>query len=56
MKNLPVILPDDIEFSGNGNPLKLLPILKEATCPCCGGKLEEILILWIHLWTHLGIS
>jgi len=37
-ENLPVILPDDIEFSGNGNPLETSNQFKEATCPCCGGK------------------
>jgi leucyl-tRNA synthetase len=39
---LPVRLPDDIEFSGVGNPLKTSKKFKEATCPKCGktGKRE----------------
>lgn len=36
-ENLPVLLPDDIEFSGNGNPLETSEKFKNATCPCCGG-------------------
>lgn len=37
-ENLPVMLPTDIEFSGNGNPLESSESFKNATCPCCGGK------------------
>lgn len=36
-ENLPVLLPDDIEFSGNGNPLETSEKFKNAICPCCGG-------------------
>lgn len=36
-ENLPVMLPEDIQFSGNGNPLETSESLKNATCPCCGG-------------------
>ena len=37
-ESLPVMLPEDIEFSGNGNPLETSKQFKEATCPCCHGK------------------
>lgn len=37
-ENLPVILPSDVEFSGNGNPLLSSDSFKNATCPKCGGK------------------
>lgn len=36
-ENLPVKLPEDIEFSGNGNPLATSQEFKNAICPCCGG-------------------
>lgn len=37
MKDLPVYLPDDIEFDGSGNPLEKHPTWKYVKCPCCGG-------------------
>ncbi|MBS9775495.1 MAG: leucine--tRNA ligase [Fusobacterium sp.] len=40
-ENLPVVLPSDIEFSGNGNPLETSDDFKNATCPCCGGKAKR---------------
>lgn len=36
-KNLPVILPKDIEFTGKGNPLESSKSFLEAECPVCGG-------------------
>src|SRR3712207_1158228 len=36
-ENLPVMLPEDIQFSGNGNPLETSESFKKAICPCCGG-------------------
>jgi len=36
--NLPVTLPDDVEITGEGNPLDHHPTWKECTCPKCGGK------------------
>ena len=35
---LPVTLPDDVEFGGNGNPLENHPSWKHTTCPSCKGK------------------
>ena len=35
---LPVTLPDDVEFGGNGNPLENHPSWKHTTCPSCEGK------------------
>ena len=37
-ENLPVILPNDIEFSGNGNPQKLLINSKKLLVLVVGGK------------------
>ncbi|MGL5088965.1 MAG: leucine--tRNA ligase [Cetobacterium sp.] len=36
-ENLPVLLPTDVEFSGNGNPLETSESFKNSICPCCGG-------------------
>ena len=35
---LPVVLPDDIEFDKPGNPLDRHPTWKHVDCPSCGGK------------------
>ncbi|MEF2071289.1 leucine--tRNA ligase [Consotaella aegiceratis] len=35
--NLPVKLPDDIDFEKPGNPLDRHPTWRNATCPKCGG-------------------
>lgn len=37
-ENLPVELPTDVEFTGNGNPLETSESFKHATCPQCGGE------------------
>ncbi|KAA0968237.1 leucine--tRNA ligase [Aureimonas fodinaquatilis] len=37
-ENLPVKLPDDIDFDKPGNPLDRHPTWRNATCPECGGK------------------
>jgi len=37
-ENLPVVLPDDVEFSGSGNPLETSLKFKNSICPKCGGK------------------
>lgn len=34
---LPVILPEDVEFTGSGNPLANHPSWKHVKCPHCGG-------------------
>lgn len=36
-ENLPVVLPDDIDFEKPGNPLDRHPTWRKATCPQCGG-------------------
>ena len=33
---LPVVLPEDVEFKGVGSPLKQMPEFYETTCPVCG--------------------
>ena len=35
-KDLPVILPEDVEITGQGSPLAKLPGFFECTCPRCG--------------------
>ena len=35
-EELPVVLPEDVEFTGHGSPLKDLPDFYETTCPRCG--------------------
>jgi len=36
-KDLPVTLPDDVDFDKPGNPLDRHPTWKHVTCPQCGG-------------------
>jgi leucyl-tRNA synthetase len=38
VENLPVALPDDVEITGEGNPLETHPTWKHCTCPQCGGE------------------
>ena len=37
-KDLPVVLPDDVEFGGTGNPLDTHPNWKQVACPKCGAN------------------
>ncbi|MBP0616455.1 leucine--tRNA ligase [Jiella mangrovi] len=36
-ENLPIVLPEDIDFDKPGNPLDRHPTWRKATCPQCGG-------------------
>jgi leucyl-tRNA synthetase len=38
---LPVVLPEDVDFDGVGSPIKKMPEFYETTCPQCGGKAER---------------
>jgi leucyl-tRNA synthetase len=38
IENLPVALPEDVEITGEGNPLEKHPTWKKTTCPVCGGE------------------
>ncbi len=38
LSDLPVALPDDIEITGEGNPLQTHPTWKHTKCPECGGE------------------
>jgi len=40
-KDLPVVLPEDVDFTGVGSPIKKMPEFFETTCPKCGGKAER---------------
>lgn len=35
-EDLPVVLPEDVEFSGIGSPIKKMPSFYETNCPKCG--------------------
>jgi len=36
-KDLPVVLPTEVEFEGLGSPIKKMPEFYETSCPSCGG-------------------
>ncbi|TAH46459.1 MAG: leucine--tRNA ligase [Gammaproteobacteria bacterium] len=38
---LPVLLPEDVEFSGVNSPIKADPEWRKTTCPKCGGPAER---------------
>ena len=38
---LPVLLPEDVEFMGTGSPLKSDPKWRQTTCPACTGPAER---------------
>ncbi len=38
---LPVVLPEDIDFDGSGSPIKKMPAFYQTTCPECGGDAER---------------
>ncbi|WP_054950146.1 leucine--tRNA ligase [Numidum massiliense] len=37
-EQLPVLLPEDVQFDGHSNPLTTSPTYAQTTCPQCGGK------------------
>ena len=40
-EQLPVILPEEVEITGGGSPLKSMPSFYLATCPQCGAEAER---------------
>ncbi|MDJ0777315.1 MAG: leucine--tRNA ligase [Gammaproteobacteria bacterium] len=40
-EDLPVVLPEDVEFEGIGSPIKKMASFIETTCPRCGGPAER---------------
>ncbi|RDD63253.1 leucine--tRNA ligase [Ferruginivarius sediminum] len=40
-QDLPVTLPEDVDFSAPGNPLERHPTWKRTSCPKCGGAAER---------------
>ena len=38
VENLPIALPEDVEITGEGNPLDNHPTWKHCTCPQCGAE------------------
>jgi leucyl-tRNA synthetase len=58
-KDLPVLLPEDVEWKPTGeSPLKLHPTWKKVTCPCCGADAERetdtMDTFMCSSWYHLG--
>ena len=58
-EQLPVLLPDDVEWKPTGeSPLKLHPTWREAVCPKCGGPAERetdtMDTFMCSSWYHLG--
>ncbi|HEC1559090.1 TPA: leucine--tRNA ligase [Campylobacter upsaliensis] len=41
LENLPILLPDDVKITGEGNPLDKHPTWKDCVCPKCGGKAQK---------------
>lgn len=41
LENLPIILPDDVEINGEGNPLEKHPTWKFCSCPKCGKDAQK---------------
>ena len=39
--DLPVVLPEDVEFDGQGSPIKRMPSFYATKCPRCGGEAER---------------
>ncbi len=39
--DLPVVLPEDVEFEGIGSPIKKMDSFKNISCPKCGGAAER---------------
>ncbi len=39
--DLPVVLPEDVEFEGIGSPIKKMDSFIQTTCPRCGGAAER---------------
>jgi leucyl-tRNA synthetase len=39
--DLPVLLPEDVEFDGSGSPIKKMDSFIDCACPVCGGKAER---------------
>jgi leucyl-tRNA synthetase len=40
-EDLPVVLPEEVEFDGVGSPIKKMPEFFRVKCPCCGGDAER---------------
>lgn len=38
---LPVVLPEDVNFEGVGSPIKKMPAFYQTHCPTCGGTAER---------------
>ncbi|KAB0612140.1 leucine--tRNA ligase [Campylobacter hyointestinalis] len=41
LENLPILLPEDVSITGEGNPLDKHPNFKNCKCPKCGGEAKR---------------
>ncbi|MDD5785691.1 leucine--tRNA ligase [Campylobacter lanienae] len=41
LENLPILLPEDVSITGEGNPLDKHPNFKKCKCPKCGGEAKR---------------
>lgn len=41
LDQLPVILPENVDFTGEGSPIKTMPEFYETICPVCGKKAKR---------------
>ena len=41
IENLPIALPEDVEITGEGNPLEKHPTWSECSCPSCGNNAKR---------------
>lgn len=54
--DLPVKLPDDVEFDRPGNPLDRHPTWKHVACPKCGAEARRETTRWTHSSIRPGTS
>jgi leucyl-tRNA synthetase len=55
-KQLPVTLPEDVDFATPGNPLQRHPTWKHVDCPQCGVPARRKPTRWTRLWIPAGTS
>lgn len=41
LENLPITLPEDVQITGEGNPLDKHPTWKNCICPKCGKEAQK---------------
>lgn len=57
VKDLPVLLPENVELTGTGiSPIAQIESFVNTTCPVCGGRRNGNPIPWTPLWNPRGTS